>query len=274
MPNRDRKLAELAAIAQLFGAVNGPQVRAQEGSQQSALAVLGLLMQQQKQQEVAGQATAFHQDETANQAAQLAETKRYHDAEIGQAQAQTGARGKEVDDTNQARLKQELIQHLLNDPSVPHSQKMAGIKAIDPIFAGPVDAMAAAGLQDETNKAAPAFKAAYMVGAKDPKALQPQLDALKIQFPDQTFNNQDWTSLNSSLPASGTGPADARVGGLLGQGGDFKPGDTPAMLAHQQIQYPGAFDWLLGSKPGTVQRPQFESTGDQTLKYIKSLFGQ
>lgn len=47
---KSERLAQLAAIAQIYSGLQGPQVRQQEQGQQNALAVLGLIMQQQNQQ--------------------------------------------------------------------------------------------------------------------------------------------------------------------------------------------------------------------------------
>lgn len=47
----DKRLQELAAIAQLYTGLQAPQQREAENRQQNALAILGLLMQQQAQQQ-------------------------------------------------------------------------------------------------------------------------------------------------------------------------------------------------------------------------------
>lgn len=286
MPNRDRKLAELAAISQLYGNINGPQVRQQEGQQQQALAILGLLLQQQHQAQQGTQAQQFHQDEVAGQGNALAETRRFHDAAIGQQASESTQRHGEVTDTNNARLKQEFIQHLMTDPSVSQEQKMAALSSVDPSFSKVGEAMHTAGVNSATVKAAPAFSAVYQAGAKDPKQLGPSIDALRTALPPEVFNNQDWNALNSSLPVASATSASGT--------GTFANQIPPALADQYNAlpKAPGPLHWLTNPKPGNMQQappnlgplnwlidpgtpgyrpPQYDSVGSDL---IKKLFGK
>lgn len=207
MPNRDRRLAELAAISQLFGAVQGPQVRQQESQQQNALAILGLLSQQQHQQEALSQASQMHKDEMG-----------YRTNELNQRTTEADQRHNDAIASGTGRLKEAGIHDIFGDPTIPIHQKLAAAAAIDPMFAKVGPAMEQQNTQDMTAKAAPGFKMAYLAGAKDPKILHTQMDALKAALPEDVFNNQDWTSLNQSLPAAGAAAPSRPIPEALGAG--------------------------------------------------------
>lgn len=80
----DNRLEKLAALAQIYGGLTGQQNQAQQNQQQNALAVLGLILNQQNQQAGLGQRKSEFESEQQARAATLAETKRAHDLESGQ----------------------------------------------------------------------------------------------------------------------------------------------------------------------------------------------
>jgi len=116
---KEDKLAQLAAIAQLYSGLQGPQLRAQDNQQQNMLGMLGLAMQnQQGQARTEIEQQKLRQDQTQFDTAQ-------------RTSAQQGSN----------RLNIEALQAIMADPSYGPAEKSAAMSALSPDLAKAFGAM-------------------------------------------------------------------------------------------------------------------------------------
>lgn len=235
---RDPKLDKIAAIAQLYSVLQGPQMEQQRSQQQQAVNILGLLAQQQQAQQ-----TLTAQQEHQN--AVLAETKRATDLQSGQfdrsnALAQAGLTAQEqhqhaMEAASHEAGQVDLAKAMMSMPGTPMSDVMRFFpQGMQP----QVQAMAAAKTQREVPGVEAAVKGMYSTPSmvKDPKGMQTAMDALYQAHPD-AFNAANWDSLNALYPNAPASPPLAeffadRSDGLI----PALPQETPEYRQHVKEQ--------------------------------------
>src|SRR4051812_45939183 len=67
--SHNNELESLAALSQIMNGIRGPQLHEQDSQRQSALAILGLMLQQQHQEDQLGLTQSEHADTAAHQRA-------------------------------------------------------------------------------------------------------------------------------------------------------------------------------------------------------------
>lgn len=242
MPNpRDQRLAQLAAVAQLFGAMQSAQGQNQQIQQQGQWHQ-GELDQQKAALEQQGQ---WHQGEIGNQQAQLQELSRYHAGELQNQQSaqeltkqQNEAQLAELAKYHQGelashqqegtnRMNQEFMQHFLPDPNIPWDQKLAALQQIAPQFGKVGEAMHESGVNSMVQKRVPEVQAMYgqYNQGHDMTKLHAGLQALQGTMPEEVYNRMPWDQMNQGMWA-GAGQDPQTMGETMniGQNGRTRPG--------------------------------------------------
>jgi len=250
MPNpRDQRLAQLAAIAQLFGTMQQAQGQSQQNALgQAQLQQTGQFHQGELQQALAAlqQQGQWHQGELGNQQAQLQELSRYHSGELQNQQAAQALAGKQGDaqlaelqkyhqgelESHKAseanRTKMEFMQHFLADPNAGNwEQKVQALGSLDPSFLPMGQAMHEGGVNSMMQKRLPEVQGMYDQYNKghDYSKLAEGLKVLQPTIPQESWDRMPWDQMNQGM-TQGTAPTSWFGGGSPAPA----PQDIPADL--------------------------------------------
>lgn len=211
---QEERLAQLAALAQIYSGLQAPQMRAQENQQQNALGVLGLILSQQGRQD------ALKQDQ-----------RQFETTQTNQA-----GRSEEV-------MKTKALEILMNDPSLSPQEKQAAVMKLSPNVAPAYEAIGQVRQQAAVDKRTPDFQAAYQTHANNPRELKKSLDTLKLDTATTpgVFENQPWDTLNQGLPApqpAGPGFLDRVFGGGAPSVASTQPATTVAAQPYSFFESP------------------------------------
>lgn len=269
----DPRLAQLAAIAQIYGGLNGQANQQGQNQQQNALAILGLMLQHEHQQELLGVQKAG-QEQNQNQFL----------AQQTQSQAELGAKNtweqQKIKADKQASEQALTRTGLTNAAGLPGMTpevyaklaEAAGVHGFAPFNAANESAI----VNRNVGELKPLFGGLYSQFQDHPKQAQQSVNTLwtdpRMQNPKvQEMLRPYLNELDASLynpQAPGVVPTtpeavlaqrgDQRTGGLFGVGGTFDLRDqTPPAVIAQRNAYqqahpevvgnpPGILDWLLG----------------------------